>query len=448
MFNNQRNIDMCNGKILGPLIAFSLPIMFTGLLQLLYNAADIIVVGNFAGDASVAAVSSTGALTNLLVNFFMGLSVGASVVISRAYGARDSRMVFESVHTAAVLAALSGVAVAVGGFFTAKPLLQLMGSPADVIDLSTLYLKIIFLGMPANMVYNFFAAILRAVGDSRRPLIFLAISGLINVALNLLFIIVFHMTVDGVALATIISQYISAAMITVCLLRSSGSYKLHLREIRIYRCAGEMLRIGLPAGLQSSLFSLSNILIQSSINSFGKIAMAGSGAAASIEGFVYTAMNSIAQATTTYTAQNVGARRFDRLNKINLYALTAAAVTGVSLGALVNIFGRPLLNLYISDATAIGYGIERLRWICLPYLLCGMMDVQANHLRGMGCSLMPTVTSLIGVCALRVFWVSAIFAIHRSLAVLYLSYPVSWTIVFIVNAITTVVVTHNLKKRA
>lgn len=446
----KKDIDMCSGPIALPLIKFALPIIFSGLLQLLYNAADIIVVGNFAenGSQALAAVSSTGSITNLLVNLFIGLSVGAAVTISHCYGAHDDRGVFESLHTAAMIAVISGLLVGAVGFFAARPLLQMMDSPADVIDLSTLYLKIIFLGMPANMVYNFFSAILRSTGDSRRPLYILATSGLVNVLLNMLFVIVFHMSVAGVALSTIISQYLSAVLVTICLMRSSTSCKLHLGEIKIYgERAKKILAIGVPSGLQSCVFSFSNVMIQSSINSFGTLAVAGNGAASSVEHLVYISMHSIAQATMTFTGQNMGARRYDRLGRINLCGLTVVAVLGIILGALVNLFAAPLLSLYNSNPATIGYGIERIRWICIPYFLCGMMEVLAYQLRGMGRSLMSMVISMLGVCGGRILWILTIFPAFNTLWSLYISYPISWLFVIIASGIALAVTRRKLMRQ-
>lgn len=447
----KKDIDMCSGPIALPLFKFALPIIFSGLLQLLYNAADIIVVGNFAenGSQALAAVSSTGSITNLLVNLFLGLSVGAAVTIAHCYGARDDRGVFETLHTAAMIAIISGAIVGVGGFFAARPILQLMNSPADVIDLSTLYLKIIFIGMPANMVYNFFSGILRSTGDSRRPLFILAGSGLVNVILNLVFVICFNMSVAGVALATIISQYLSAILVTVCLMRSTNSCKLHLGEIKIYgERAKKILQIGIPSGIQSCMFSLSNVLIQSSINSFGTLAVAGNGAAGSVEGFVYIAMNSVAQATMTFTGQNIGARRYDRLGRINLCGLTVVFLVGVSTSLLVNLFATPLLSLYNSDPATIAYGIERMRWVCVPYFLCGMMEVLSSQLRGMGCSFTAMIISLLGVCGLRIVWIYTVFAAFNTLWSLYLSYAVSWAFVIIANSIALAVIRRRLMKQA
>lgn len=447
----KKDIDMCSGPIALPLFKFALPIIFSGLLQLLYNAADIIVVGNFAenGSQALAAVSSTGSITNLLVNLFMGLSVGAAVTISHCYGARDGRGVFETLHTSAMIAIISGVLVGVAGFFAARPLLQMMNSPDDVIDPATLYLKIIFIGMPANMVYNFFSSILRSTGDSRRPLFILAVSGLVNVLLNLVLVIGFNMSVAGVALATIISQYLSAVMVTICLMRSSNSCKLHLREIKIYADrAKKILSIGIPSGLQSCMFSLSNVLIQSSINSFGTLAVAGNGAAASVEGFVYVAMNSVAQATMTFTGQNVGARRYDRLGRINLCGLSVVFLAGISTSALVTLFATPLLSLYNSDPATIAYGLERMQWVCIPYFLCGMMEVLTFELRGMGRSLSSMVISLMGVCGIRIVWIYTVFAAFGTLWSLYISYPISWLFVIIASSIALAVTRRKLMKQA
>ncbi len=422
---------MTEGPLIPKIIQFSLPLMLTGILQLLYNAADVIVVGNFAGHTALAAVSSTGALINLLVNVFMGLSVGASVVMAQAYGAGDALRMRRAEHTAMTMALFMGVGVGAAGFLLARPMLEWMASPPDVIDGAALYVRIYFLGMPANMLYNFGAAALRATGDTRRPLFYLTISGLVNVGLNLLLVIVFRMSVAGVAIATVASQVVSAGLVLLCLLRSHGVIRLELKECRIDRKSmAEMIRIGLPAGLQGSLFSVSNVLIQSSVNSFGSLVVAGNGVAANIEGFVYVAMNAQHQACMTFASQNYGAGKYDRVKKTLWCCLGIVTVVGLSLGLLVYAFGGTLMSLYNGDPQVIAYGLVRMGIILPTYFICGLMDVMVGQMRGIGLSVMPMIVSLAGACGLRIVWIMTVFAADPTQEILYLSYPVSWAITF------------------
>ena len=425
-------IDMTEGPLLPKILAFSGPLILSGILQLLYNAADVIVVGNYAdGHAPLAAVSSTGSLINLLVNVFMGLSVGASVVIARLYGAKDIERMRKAEHTSMALALYMGVGVGALGFLAARPLLELMGSPADVIDGAALYVKIYFLGMPANMLYNFGAATLRAVGDTRRPMYFLMLAGLVNVLLNLLLVIVFHLDVAGVAIATVASQVISMILVLNCLLRSHGVTRLILKECRVdWKSAREIIRIGLPAGLQGSLFSISNVMIQSAVNSFQSVVMAGNGVASNIEGFVYTAMNAQHQADMTFASQNYGAGKTDRVKKTLWCCLGIVAATGLGMGFLILAFGPQLMGLYNSDPEVIKAGLARMEIILPTYFLCGMMDVMVGQLRGIGYSVMPMIVSLTGACLLRIVWILTVFAANPTQQVLYLSYPVSWFATF------------------
>ncbi|MBQ8073609.1 MAG: MATE family efflux transporter [Clostridia bacterium] len=432
---------MTTGPLIPKILQFSLPLILTGILQLLYNAADVIVVGNFAGHTALAAVSSTGSLINLLVNVFMGLSVGASVVIAQSYGAGDVQRMRKAEHTAMTLALFMGVGVGIMGFCVARPLLLWMDSPADVIDGATLYVQIYFLGMPANMLYNFGAATLRALGDTRRPLYYLTISGLVNVALNLLLVIVFHMAVAGVAIATVISQVVSMVLVLLCLLRSHGVMKLELKECRVdRRSALEMIRVGLPAGIQGSLFSISNVLIQSSINSFGSLVVAGNGVASNIEGFVYTAMNAQHQACMTFASQNYGAGKADRVRSTLWSCLGIVLVIGLGMGLLVYAFGVPLMSLYNQDPEVIANGLIRMSIILPTYFLCGMMDVMVGQLRGIGYAIMPMIVSLAGACGLRVIWILTFFAANPTLQVLYASYPISWGVTFAIHLLCYLIV--------
>ena len=422
-------LDMCHGSLADKILLFALPLMASSMLQLLFNAADVIVVGQFAGQESLAAVGSTTSLINLLIALFVGLSVGANVVVARNLGGQRPKIVSRAVHTAIFLALVSGVFLGVFGFIMAHQLLVWMSSPADVIDLSTIYLRIYFLGMPATLAYNFGAAILRAQGDTKRPLYYLIVAGIVNVILNLFTVLVLHMDVAGVASATTISQYISAGLILRCLSKEEGPLRLDLKKLKMDKVIlGHILQIGLPAGFQGIVFSLSNVLIQSSINTFGTLAVAGSTAAANIENFVYTAMNAIYQAALNFTSQNVGAGKKERIPLILRDCLLIVTVIGAALGGLAVLFGQQLLSIYTSDQAVIPYGLDRIHVICLTYLLCGLMDVTCGVVRGMGAAVTPTLVSLTGACALRVVWIYTVFASAHSLFVLYLSYPVTWVV--------------------
>ena len=422
-------MDMTSGPLLGKIIRFAVPLIFTGILQLLYNAADVIVVGRFAGSTALAAVSSTGSLTGLIINFFMGFSLGASVLVAQAYGAGDHKRISDAIHTSIVVAFICGVIVSVLGIVFGRPLLRLMDSPPDVIDQSALYISIIFAGSIFNLVFNFGAAILRAVGDTKRPMYYLILSGLVNVVLNLIFVVVFHMGVAGVALATVASQVMSCVLVILCLLRSHTAIRLEPRKLKINpQMAARLLKIGLPAGLQSAMFSISNMLIQSSVNSFGSDVMAGNGAAGNIEGFIYTGMNAFYTSCLTFTSQNVGARKPERIGRIMLLCQCCVVAIGIFMGQLANIFSEPLIGIYCTEPHVIEIGMRRLAIIGASYFICGMMDVMVGGLRGMGNSLVPMIISIVGVCVFRVGWVYTAFAADRTLPTLYVSYPISWTI--------------------
>ncbi len=440
--------DLTSGPMLKKIILFSLPLAASSILQLLFNAADVVVVGRFAGSTALAAVGSNGALINLLVNLFVGLSLGANVVAARCFGAKDEQGVQNTVQTSVTLGLVSGVLLAFVGFFAARGLLELMSCPEDVIDLSTLYLKIYFIGMPMTMLYNFSSALLRSVGDTRRPLYCLALAGVINVVLNLVFVIGFQLSVAGVALATIISQTVSACLVTWILTREKGALHLDLRHLGFHKGALlQILRIGLPAGLQSTVFSLSNVVIQSAINSFGSTIVAGNSAASNIEGFVYTAMNSFAQAAVTFTSQNMGARRYDNLDRVMRNCLLCVVVTGLVLGGGASLLGTQLLHFYSSDEMVVSAGLARLHVIAATYLLCGCMDVLASCLRGRGYSVLPMVVSLVGSCLLRLVWIATVFQLFRSTTTLYISYPVSWVLTALVHLICLLVVRKKLNQQ-
>lgn len=441
-------MDMCNGPIMVKLLIFALPVMLSGVLQLLFNAADIVVVGQYAGSDSLAAVGSTGSLVNLLTNIFIGLSVGTNVLVARHYGANKKKDVEETVHTAVLTSVISGLVLIVIGVVLAEPLLVLMGSPENVIGKSVLYLRIYFLGMPAVMLYNFGSAILRAVGDTRRPLYFLTIAGVVNVLLNLFFVIVLHMDVAGVAAATAISQCVSAALIVRCLVKETGVCHLDLKKLAIKKDKLlEIFRVGLPAGMQGAIFSLSNVVIQSSINSFGSVAMAGNTAGSNIEGFIYIAMNAFYQTSISFTSQNYGAKKYERINKILLGCLFYVTVVGAVFGNLAYLFGNKLLRIYSPDAEVIQYGLLRMSIIATTYFLCGIMDTMVGSIRGLGYAIMPMIVSLLGACGLRMLWIFTVFASHRSLQVLYISYPISWTVTAAAHIICFLVVRRKLSKQ-
>ncbi len=445
---NKYEMDMCNGPLFGKIMMFSLPLMLSGVLQLLFNAADIVVVGQYAGKEALAAVGSTSSLINLLVNVFMGLSIGANVMVARYYGAGLKKDLDEMIHTAILTAVVSGVVLVFVGILFAKPALSLMGTPDDVINHSVLYMRIYFCGMPVTMLYNFGSAILRAIGDTKRPLYYLLLAGVINVVLNLIFVIVFHMGVAGVALATVLSQVVSAVLVVRCLVKNDGSVHLDLKRLCIKKDKlWKMIQIGLPAGLQGSMFSISNVLIQSSVNSFGSVAMAGNTAGQNLEGFAYTAMNALHQSAVSFTGQNFGASKYKRIGSIALICQGSVFVVGFVLSMGIYILSPWLLRLYNTDPEVIQYGISRLEIICTTYFMCGMMDVMVGILRGMGYSIAPMIVSLTGVCAVRVLWIYTVFARFRSLKILYISYPVTWTLTFLVQLIIFLVVYRRLRKK-
>lgn len=422
-------MDMCSGPLLGKILVYAIPLMLSGILQLLFNAADVIVVGRFAGHESLAAVGSTSALINLLINVFIGLSIGANVLVAQYFGAGKEKEVQDTVHTAITISLICGLALVFLGIFAAGPLLKIMGTPDDVLEKAILYMRVYFTGMPVLMLYNFGAAILRAVGDTKRPLYFLIAAGVVNVILNLGFVILLHMGVAGVALATVLSQCISAVLVCRCLMKSDSAYRLDLSRLGVrWRTLKRIAQIGLPAGFQGAVFSVSNVLIQSSINAFDSVAMAGSTASANLEGFVYNAMNAVYQTNLSFTSQNLGGGKFERINRILLLCLGVVTVVGVVMGGGFALLGPQLLRIYSSDPEVIRFGMVRLTIICGMYFICGWMDVLVGSLRGLGSSVIPMVVSLAGACGLRIVWIFTVFQWHHSLNVLYLSYPVTWAV--------------------
>lgn len=431
----QYEMDMCSGPILRKMLMFALPLMLSSILQLLFNAADIVVVGKFAGDNSLAAVGSNTALINLLTNLFIGLSIGANVVAARHYGAKAWDDLRRTVHTAMLLSMLSGALLLVLGVIGAEQMLIWMQTPEEVLPLATVYLRIYFLGMISTMVYNFGSALLRAVGDTKRPLYFLLCAGIINVILNLLFVIGFQMDVMGVAIATVISETVSALLVLRCLVKEKGGIHLELRAMRIDRKKMlQILRIGLPAGFQGVVFALSNVVIQSSVNIFGNIVVAGNSAAANLEGFVYMAMNAFYQTTLSFVSQNYGAGEQKRINRIVLLGEACVIVTGTLLGNMVVFFGNDLLQIYSNNPEVIAAGMVRLHYISMIYALCGIMDVMVGALRGIGYSIMPMIVSIVGVCVLRLIWLATVFQIpeFHKIETVYLSYPVTWILTSLV----------------
>ena len=431
----RENQTMLQGPLLPNILAYTVPIILTSLLQLLFNAADLVVVGRFCGSVSVAAVGATGAITNLIINFFIGLSVGAGVTVAHALGSRENDVVHCTVHTAYPTALISGVFLTVVGVSLSETFLRWMGTPETVLPLSAVYMKIYFSGITFTMVYNFCAAILRAAGDTKSPLIFLFFAGAVNVALNVIFVTVLHMNVAGVALATTVSQGISALLVTIALMRRTDACKLELGKMKFYGPQlKKILRIGMPAGIQSSLFAISNVLIQSSVNSFGDVFMSGNAASGNIEGFVYVSLNAFQQTAVNFVGQNAGARQYRRVYRTLWICLGCVTVVGLSLGNLAYALGPKLLSVYITDSQeAISYGMLRLGFICLPYFLCGLMDVTTGALRGMGASFVPMVICILGVCVFRIGWIYTIFQLPKfhTPQCLYVSYTVSWIITFL-----------------
>lgn len=422
-------IDMCSGPLLSRILLFAIPLICSGVLQLVFNATDIIVVGRFVSSNAMAAVGSTSSLINLLVNFFIGISVGANVLVARFRGANDFDDAQETVQTALITAVIGGFVLIAAGILLARPMLVWMATPDEVIGQAVLYMRVYFIGMPATMLYNFGAAILRAVGDTRRPLYFLTLAGLVNVAGDLLFVLVLDMGVAGVAVATVISQIISATLIVLCLMRQDGMCNVNLRRMRFHRDKFlRIMQVGLPAGLQSVIFNISNVLIQSSINSFGATVVAGNTAASNIEGFVYTSMNALYQTSLSFTSQNLGARQFGRIDKILVRCLALVFVIGLVLGNGAHLLGQTLLGIYTGEPEVIAYGMMRLGVVSVTYCLCGMMDVVAGSVRGLGYSILPMLVSLVGACVFRIIWIFTVFQWQHTLFSLYISYPISWAL--------------------
>ena len=436
MKKNKYEIDMCNGSIMDKLISFSLPLMLSGILQLMFNAVDIVVVGRFSGSQALAAVGSTTALINIFTNLFIGISLGANVLAARFYASGKEKEMSETVHTAITLALISGIIMAGVGLLLAKLALELMGTPSDVIELSTLYMRIYFCGMPFFMLYNYGAAILRAVGDTKRPLIFLIISGVANAGLNMILVIIFHMGVAGVGIGTVISQLISCILVLRCLYKSEGCYQLRFSKLRIQKVyLRQIFQVGIPAGIQSTVINFSNALLQSSVNSFGSTAMAGYTAANNILGFLYASVNAVTQACMSFTSQNYGVGKYKRMDRVLINCLILSVVISGVLGCGSYAFGTEILKVYTEDPQVIQCGLEILSMTTVTYFLCGMMDLFPGALRGMGRSGVPMILSIIGTVGTRIVWIFMLFPQHRSLKFLFISYPASWLFTIVMQVI-------------
>lgn len=440
---------MCSGPLFSKILTFSLPIMAVNILQLLFNAADMIVAGRFSGSKALAAVGATGALINLIINLFMGLSVGTSVIVAQDYGADQLDAVGRSVHTSIVVSIISGLIVMAVGLVFCEPLLEIMGTPKDIFSLSVLYMKIYFVGVPATMIYSFSAAILRAVGDSRHPMYYLVVTGIVNVILNLFFVIVLHMSVDGLAWATVISQYLSVLLIMIYLFRCDGAIRFIPREMRIDgHKLKSIVRIGLPAGLQGMLFSISNVLIQSAVNSFGSIMVAASSTSSNIENFVGTTMNAYYNAAITFTGQNMGAKKYDRIDTIAKVCTVLVFVTWILMCGAILLFGRTLLSIYTSDQKVIELGMLRLNVMMAAYFTCGVMDVYPGLTRGMGYSMLPMLCTLVGACLMRIVWLATIFKWHPTVIMLFACYPVTWALAGLGQVGSFFYARHQVRKHA
>lgn len=442
------SLDMTNGPFLKKILIFSVPLMLTGLLQIAYNTADVIVVGRFVGKEALAAVGSTGSLVNLFLNVFLGLSMGSGVMVARHIGEKDDKKVHYCVHTAMLLSLICGLIVGVLGFFTSSAMLRLMNAPEDVIELASLYLKIYFLGSPGLLAYNFGASIVRSTGDTKRPLYILTFSGIINVVLNLVLIIVFKLGVSGVAIATIVSQYVSAVLVLLYLSRMPNACKFKPGSLTLDKAElKSILKLGLPAGIQNSLFSVSNVVIQSTVNSFGSVAMAGIAAGSNYDSYIYTCTNAIAQTTMTFSSQNMGAKKYSNIGKVYRYCLILTTVVGISFGAFGCVFGNQIVGLFSDDAEVIRIGADRMLLILPFFFFCSLMDVAASQIRGMGKSFEPMVVSLLGACGIRIFWIYFVLPLNRTLTFLYWAYPVSWAITFFVQFAMYFILKNKMKRQ-
>ena len=441
---SSRTIDMCNGPLVKKIVVFSAPIILSGILQLLFTAVDMVVVGQFAESSALAAVGATSATINLLINLFTALSVGVSVSVSKNFGANSHEDVSQTVHTAMMLSIITGVFVGVMGFALSRPILILIDTPIGILEKATLYMKIYFIGMPASMVYNFGAAILRAVGDSKRPMYYLTIGGVVNVILNLIFVLGFGMDVDGVALGTVASQTLAAILVVIRLMREDGCIRLVLKELKIYTDKlVDILKVGIPAGVSGCIFSASNMIVQASLNSFNNdLIIAGTTISGNIECFVYMAMVGFNNAAITFTAQNYGAGKFYRIKKVLFHCSWLVTLVSIVMGLFCILLDKELLGIYSPDPEVVKYGALRLNIICITYFICGIMEVLVGTLRGMGFSTITTLISVLGIVGVRVIWIYTIFANHRTLEMLYWSYPASWLFIALALLVCFMVAYH------
>lgn len=448
----RKDMDLLHGPLAGNILLYAIPIILTSYLQLLFNAADLVVVGRFCGSVSVAAVGSTTALTHLFLNLFMGLSVGAGVAVAHAIGAGQTEEIEKTVHTAMLTSVLSGALMTVLGVAGAPLFLRWMSTPDSVLELATVYMKIYFAGIIFNLVYNFATSILRAAGDTRSPLLILLAAGVVNVILNIVFVVAFDLNVAGVAIATTISQALSAIAVTWVLMRRKDA----VRFVPGKMCLSgpqlaQIIRIGLPAGIQSSMFSISNVMIQASINSFGDVLMSGNAAVSNVEGFTFVTVNGFHQTALNYIGQNTGAGQYDRVKKIFWWCMGYVTLAGLAVGGLGYLFRYTVLGLYITDSPeAIEAGCLRMLFTTLPYFMYGWLDTITGAIRGLGASFLSMVLSVLGICGIRLFWILVIFAMPQFHTPfwLYVSYPVSWVITLTAQAIAFVAVYRKLTRGA
>lgn len=441
MSRNDRTIDMINGPMLTNIVQFAIPVMLAAMLEMVFNAADTIIVGKFSGQHALAAVGATGSIVFFLTSLFGGLSSGVNVVVAKYIGRRDEDMIRKSVHTSYLTAAVGGILLTIAGVIAAKPLLELMKTPEDIIGLSALYLRIFWLSSVFMMIYNFGSAILRSNGDTRRPFHYLAFAGMLNVVLNIFFVVVLKMSVAGVAIATVISQAVSAVLITNALLHEEGFMKLEMKHLHFDReILSEIIRIGVPAGLQGTVFSISNLVIQSRINALGSVIVAGNSAAVNIEDFVYIGMIGFSQACITFTSQNVGAGRYDQIKKIMWLTLALNIISGYVVGLIIRLNGTFFLSLYTNDAAVVDAGMYRLKYVTYWLFLNGVMDIFVCSMRGMGQSTLPTLLSLAGICGLRLLYIAIFCGAGSSLATLYFCFPLSWVVTSVIQFVLWVVV--------
>ena len=448
--NDKYHIDMCRGPLFGEIVLFSVPLFLSGILQLLFSAADLIVIGHFAPPDAMAAVGATTFITALIVNVFIGLSIGTNVLVANSIGADNRKNIRRATHTAIAVSLIGGVVLGIVGLLVSKPMLELTETPPEILHKSCVYLWIYCCGIPFILLYNFGSAILRAAGDTRRPLYYLVLAGIVNVVLNLVFVILCRMDVAGVGLATVISQCLSAFLVVRCLTREEGDIRLDLRALRITpNRLWQILEIGIPSGVQGLAFSLSNVIIQAAINGFGETVISGNTAASNIEGFIYVACNAFYQANVAFTSQNYGAGKLERLRPIAICSAACSASVAAVGGLVGYFFGPELLHIYSNSDTVVAAGMVRITILFIPYVLCGLMDVIVGSIRGIGYSVLPMIVTLLGACAFRMVWIATIFRVpqYHTPEVIYWSYPVSWGLTFLAHLVCYFIVTRRLYRR-